>query len=576
MIDRALRLPLMRRALASIRWRSGLDDDLRALGERIASVESVAQARIHELQEAAVASVRELGSRIESVELGSASAVGELSATLEAVDRSMQPATVWAEILLHTNWSALVPLTSEPTISVVLATRDRPHFLRRAVDSVLAQTYPRWELIVVDDGASADSRAVVEAVADERVSLVDGDGSGASSARNLGLQAASGSIVAYLDDDNLMAPAWLRSVAVAFQEPPDVSAVYGAQLRAGEQSGGAAPSLLFVSPFDWERLIGGNYIDIGMVAHRSGLENLSFDEGLLRLGDWDLVVNLAGRFGIEPLPVVASLYTTDAPCRLTDRRMDKREVERLQQRFRDAFGTRPPDSSASLATRGSTKAWATPGDADLLEEILLRLGGRFDGRLSVLEWGSGLSTLHYPAWLVEQGIQVSWTVIEHDRGLFREALEADLRDRGARIVMAEELEGAGKQPNEPGITAVVFDEGRISPFDENPLRYVDREKDLDDYVGLPASLGLRFHVVIVDGRKRRRCLIEAASLLEERGVAVLHDAQRPYYHSAFGQFASGRRVGDELWIGAQYETDFTDVVPDAALAVPGFDYVPGT
>jgi hypothetical protein len=175
-------------------------------------------------------------------------------------------------------------------------------------------------------------------------------------------------------------------------------------------------------------------------------------------------------------------------------------------------------------------------------------------------------------------VQLAWITIEHDRDLFRQTLEPELRRRQAKIFWSEELLASPELglPPTPGVTAFVFDEGQIAPFDTNPDRYADRLKNLDDYVNLPASLGLRFHAVIVDGRKRRRCLLEAASLLEPGGVALLHDAQRPYYHSAFESFRSGRRIGDELWIGAQHETDFGDVVPQPALASRGFEYVPGT
>jgi hypothetical protein len=78
------------------------------------------------------------------------------------------------------------------------------------------------------------------------------------------------------------------------------------------------------------------------------------------------------------------------------------------------------------------------------------------------------------------------------------------------------------------------------------------------------------------GRKRRRCLLEAASLLEPGGVALLHDAQHPYYHPAFAAYRSGRRIGDELWIGALDDRDFSDLVPVESLDAPGIAYLPGT
>jgi hypothetical protein len=191
-------------------------------------------------------------------------------------------------------------------------------------------------------------------------------------------------------------------------------------------------------------------------------------------------------------------------------------------------------------------------------------GGRAGG-LNALEWGSGLSTLHYPEWLARRGVRVSWITLEHDRAFFRRYVEPALRERGAQIVWSEELGDAGPTLGErAGVTAVVFDKGSINPIEgESPV--ADRVKDLDDYVALPATFGRRFHAVLVDGRKRRRCLGEAATLLEDGGIALLHDALRPYYHCAFAAFRSGRLIGDELWIGAQVETDFAGLVPREAL-----------
>jgi hypothetical protein len=242
-------------------------------------------------------------------------------------------------------------------------------------------------------------------------------------------------------------------------------------------------------------------------------------------------------------------------------------VERLER----TVATHP--GVPQFFAQGSTKAWASPRDADLLEEVLGTLAERSGGVLEVLEWGSGLSTLHYPDWLARRGVRVSWTTLEYDREFFRTFLEPGLLQRDARVVWSEELASRGDAlTDRAGVTAVVFDEGRIDPI-EGSARAADRLRDLDDYVALPGTLGRRFHAVLVDGRKRRRCLREAAKLLDDDGVALLHDAQRPYYHCAFAAFRSGRRIGDELWIGAQAVTDFADLVPREALGESTRDQV---
>jgi glycosyl transferase family 2 len=554
-------------------------------------------ARLAELggrQATAVSEAEQLGSRLSQQIRDGAE---DVHAKIAGFERATGPAVVWADILFHSTWSALAPLSEEPKVSIVLATRNRSVLLRRAVESVIAQSYPTWELIVVNDASTDDTKSTIQAIGDSRIKLIDSDGSGAGHARNIGLRAASGSLNAFLDDDNLMAPGWLRAVVVAFQGRPELNAVYGAQLRSGARSSPVVRSLLFVTPFDRERMAYENFIDLGVLAHRNGL-GLTFDESLPRAVDWDYVVRVAGRFGMEPLPAVASFYTTDAPARISFRALHDHESEAMRRRFREAFGmvsetdNRPAEETASvregpevgngvraLATRGTDKAWMTPADADLLEGILDRLARRFGGELRVLEWGSGLSTLHYPAWLSARGVRVSWTTIEHDRALFRHSIEAELRARDATIVWSEELRDTPLRlggDDHTGVVAVVFDKGPINPFDGNPMRDAERAKDLDDYVGFPAAHGARFHVTIVDGRKRRRCLLEAAALLEPGGIALLHDAQRPYYHGAFAAFRSGRRIGDELWIGAQETTDFSDLVSPEALESPGIDYTPGT
>lgn len=231
----------------------------------------------------------------------------------------------------------------------------------------------------------------------------------------------------------------------------------------------------------------------------------------------------------------------------------------------------------ALPTRGTDKACATPADADLLEDVLLRLGVRTDRLLRVLEWGCGLSTLHYPGWLASCGVSVSWLSVEHDRDFVRDLVEPALRRRGARILLSETLTSSRTKMlvNEERVSVVVFDKGPINPLDRSPTRHADRLKNLDDYVSLPSKLDTEFDLVLVDGRQRRRCLLEAMPLLHRRGAALLHDAQRPYYHCAFDEFVSGRRIGDEFWIGARERTDFTDIVPPHGLAALAFDYVAG-
>lgn len=170
-------------------------------------------------------------------------------------------------------------------------------------------------------------------------------------------------------------------------------------------------------------------------------------------------------------------------------------------------------------------------------------------QLRAFEWGSGLSTLHYPEWLASRGVRVSWITAEHDRAWFMQALEPVLRARGATIVRSDDLADAvsALRAGRQALVAVVFDKGP-DPHEQPSDWYLDRALDRDEYVALPCELGLRYHVALVDGRKRRRCLLEAAKVLEDGGVALLHDAQRP--STTRRSRRSGRVAGSETSSGS--------------------------
>lgn len=243
-------------------------------------------------------------------------------AQLEARVQSLEAvASTWAV----TSWIEHAVLDQTPLVSVVLPTRNRSHLLLRAIDSVRAQAYPFWEVVIVDDGSTDDTPLVIERLAGEldrdRLRAIRIPPSGASAARNHGLASAKGSLIAYLDDDNLMHPLWLKAVAWAFAERPDVDVVYGGIiiddiLRFHRRPGGGLPSY-HLPPFDRRTLADSNPADMGTIAHRSGLPEARFDEGLRQMGDWDLLIRLTRDKAPLVLPAVACFYSTTAPHRLT-------------------------------------------------------------------------------------------------------------------------------------------------------------------------------------------------------------------------------------------------------------------
>ena len=91
-----------------------------------------------------------------------------------------------------------------PVVSVVIPTYNRAELLPRTIDSVLDQTFEKFEVIVVDDDSMDDTADVVRQYNDDRVHYIrHGQNRGGSAARNTGIEAATGEFVAFLDDDDV-------------------------------------------------------------------------------------------------------------------------------------------------------------------------------------------------------------------------------------------------------------------------------------------------------------------------------------------------------------------------------------
>lgn len=79
-------------------------------------------------------------------------------------------------------------------------------FIAEAIDSVINQTFTGWELIVINDGSSDETEAIVKSFTDERIKLISQENKGLGAARNNGMEAAVGNWIAFLDSDDVWLP----------------------------------------------------------------------------------------------------------------------------------------------------------------------------------------------------------------------------------------------------------------------------------------------------------------------------------------------------------------------------------
>lgn len=196
-----------------------------------------------------------------------------------------------------------------PLVSVVMPMFNRAGIVGEAIASVLAQTYPNFELIVVDDGSSDDSVATVRGFDDPRIRLIElGENQGVTVARNTALRAAQGEIIAYLDSDNTWDDRFLAAHVGALLELPDADMIYsGVLLYSGHAT---EPYAIRYGHLHRALLENKNYIDNNIIVHRRAfLDRLGgFDENLRRYVDWDLILRATELGRVYSVPMLLCHY----------------------------------------------------------------------------------------------------------------------------------------------------------------------------------------------------------------------------------------------------------------------------
>jgi GT2 family glycosyltransferase len=144
-------------------------------------------------------------------------------------------------------------------LTLVVCTLDRPAAVRALLVALAAQTHPAGEVLVVDASADGDTAEVVADVAPGwpghlRHVAVTGDQRGLTRQRNVGIEVATGDLVAFLDDDTVPAPSYLREVHACFERHPDAVGVGGAIDEGGwVRHQGAPPRPGWYRSGAWER-----------------------------------------------------------------------------------------------------------------------------------------------------------------------------------------------------------------------------------------------------------------------------------------------------------------------------------
>lgn len=202
---------------------------------------------------------------------------------------------------------------NKPLVSAIIPNYNYANYLREAIDSVLSQTYQNIEVIVVDDGSTDNSREILQDYG-ERIKVIFQKNQGVSPARNNGVKASKGELIAFLDADDFWLPRKIEKQVQKFSSDKTFGLVHvGVEnIDAKGKSlvtllngleGEVSHELLL---FNRAVILGGGS---GMMITRKAFEDVGgFDLRLLTSADWDIFYQISSRYQVGFVPKVLLKY----------------------------------------------------------------------------------------------------------------------------------------------------------------------------------------------------------------------------------------------------------------------------
>jgi len=216
-------------------------------------------------------------------------------------------------------------------VSVIMPCYNDGEFIREAVASVFAQTYPCIELIIIDDGSEKPTKKILKEISGKTgCILLESEHKGPSEARNIGIREASGTYILPLDADDEILPAYIEKAVQIMEENPDTGAVYcHAELFGEEQGRWNLPE------YSFERMLVGNIVFVTALFRKKDWEAVGGFKTNMKHGleDYDFWLSiLEQNKTIYQLPEVLFRYRKKKKSRTTSLTGDKETV-------RQAYGT---------------------------------------------------------------------------------------------------------------------------------------------------------------------------------------------------------------------------------------------
>ena len=197
-------------------------------------------------------------------------------------------------------------------VSIITSTYNNVTYISQAIESVLAQTYDNWEMLIVDDGSSDGTEDVVTRFNDSRIHYFTLEHSGIPAVpRNIGIEHSTGEFIAFLDADDMWLPQKLEKQVAYLKANPKIALVYGLAKTFGFIS-----RVIYMNSGHsgkiFNKLIEANFIPCLTVILRSSVlkevGGFDEDEEIKFAEDWELWLKIAHKYNIGFVPEVLGCY----------------------------------------------------------------------------------------------------------------------------------------------------------------------------------------------------------------------------------------------------------------------------
>lgn len=366
---------------------------------------------------------------------------------------------------------------SLPLVSVVIPTYNRVELVQQAIDSVLAQSYPQLEVIVVDDGSSDGTGAMLNAQYGQQIHYLWQANQGESVARNRGIAVANGEYIAFLDSDDQWLPTKIERQVEAMECAKDIS-VIGCQAYLIDVEGKPIKNASLFTDLpetgvSLERSLLVNTFGGGSIALMRShlLRQLGGFDPTIRFGeDWDLWLRVlinGGKLEVLPEPLARVRRHRHTQCHLPSPENTERVLYDHLRLLQKAFDSLAPlsDTLQCLRARSLGRqyleasfagfAWQKPIEAlQWLQHAYQQDPGIWRNARyltdMLVNYGSAIAEIEgdFTPWRIDGFIHTMFDALDahqHLSGSIRRKARARLyADAGFRLFQAQEMERARK------------------------------------------------------------------------------------------------------------------------------------